>query len=187
MRNWDIIRSLETYFRRLGYFVSLLNILTFPHPGLKVKAEPIEDINDEIRQLAENMIDTMYHFDGVGLAATQVSRAIRMFVMDVSTDASQAKILINPEITDKDGSAVANEGCLSFPHAFAKVKRAEKITCTYLDLQGKQCVEEVEGLAARCIQHELDHLEGITFYDYLSPLKQSLLRKKVKKALKETT
>lgn len=157
----------------------VLEILKFPHPKLKVAALPIDNIDNDIEKIAEDMINTMYAAKGIGLAATQVGICKRIFVMDTSEEQKQATVFINPIITDKQGEIIYNEGCLSFPDIYAKVKRANEITVTYLDLKNNNCELKAEGLDAICIQHEIDHLDGITFFDHLSRLKQQVIRQKI--------
>jgi len=161
--------------------MALLNILQFPDSGLKLKASPVSEFNDEIHQLIENMFDTLYEAHGVGLAATQVNVQKRVIVIDVSHEQSQPLCIINPEIKVRHGIVNSEEGCLSFPGVYAQVQRSEKIEVEFLDKAGVPQQLKAEGLLAICIQHEMDHLEGITFYDRLSSLKQQMLRKKLEK------
>ena len=143
-------------------------------------AEPVEAVTDEIRQLVKDMFETMYAAPGIGLAATQVDVHQRVVVIDVSEDRSQPLCLINPEIIEKDGIQTYEEGCLSVPGIYAKVKRANSVTVEYLDEQGEHQTLSAEGLLAVCIQHELDHLQGIVFLDHLSVLKRKMALKKLK-------
>jgi len=159
----------------------LLNILQFPDPRLKLKAETVTTIDTEIMTLVDNMFETMYEAVGVGLAATQVNIQKRIITIDVSEDRRHPLCLINPEILVRKGSLIWEEGCLSFPGVYAKVNRASEIEISYLDNNGEQHLLKADGLLCVCIQHEIDHLDGITFYDHLSPLKQQLMRKKLEK------
>ncbi|MDJ0655122.1 MAG: peptide deformylase [Xanthomonadales bacterium] len=158
-----------------------LNILEFPDPRLRTRAEPVERVDDEVRQLVSDMLETMYEAPGIGLAATQVDVHRRVLVVDVSEDRDQPMCLINPEIIESDGRQVCEEGCLSVPGYYAKVERAEQIRVRALDRSGEPFEATADGLLAVCIQHEMDHLDGKLFVDYLSPLKQSRLRKKLQK------
>lgn len=161
--------------------VTLLNILQFPDPRLKLTAEPVTNINDDTRKIVEDMFETMYEAQGVGLAAIQVNVQQRIITIDISENKSNKMCLINPTITKKEGQIAWEEGCLSFPGVYAKVKRAEKIEVEYLDENGDKHELKTDGLLAVCIQHEIDHLDGITFYDHLSKIKQSMLNKKLQK------
>jgi len=159
----------------------LLNILQFPDPRLKKTADPVDVFDQEIFKLVDDMQETLYEAQGVGLAATQVNVHKRVIVIDVSETHNQLVCLINPEIIEKRGAVEREEGCLSFPGVYAKVKRAKEVDITYYDRLGKHHQMSADGLLAICIQHELDHLNGITFYDHLSSLKQTMLRKKLDK------
>ncbi|MFU8876862.1 MAG: peptide deformylase [Wenzhouxiangellaceae bacterium] len=159
-----------------------LTILTLPDPRLRRVARPVETVNDEVRQLADDMLETMYAARGIGLAATQVNRDLRLLVMDLSEDHDQPHVLINPEILDREGSQICEEGCLSVPGEYAEVERAEKIRVATLDRDGNRQEFEADGLLAVCIQHEIDHLDGKVFVDYLSPLKRRMIEKRLKKA-----
>lgn len=158
-----------------------LEVLRFPDERLRTVAKPVAEVNDEIRNLVDDMFETMKAENGIGLAATQVDVHKRLVVMDVSEDQDQPLVFINPEITEKHGTTVSEEGCLSVPNNYAKVDRAERIKVTALDRDGKEFTLEAEGLLAICIQHELDHLRGVLFVDYLSPLKRQRIRKKLEK------
>ena len=164
--------------------MALLKILEYPDPRLRIKAEPVAAVTDDIRQLAADMLETMYAAPGVGLAATQVDRHVRLIVVDVSETRDQPHVLINPEILTRDGKAVGDEGCLSVPGVTEGVERAERIRVRALDTRGQPVEFEADGLLAVCIQHELDHLVGKLFVDYLSELKRQRLRKKATKARK---
>jgi len=159
-----------------------LTILTIPDPRLRRVARPVETVNDEVRKLADDMLETMYAARGIGLAATQVNRDLRLLVMDLSEDHDQPHVLINPEILDREGSQICEEGCLSVPGEYAEVERAEKIRVATLDREGNRQEFEADGLLAVCIQHEIDHLDGKVFVDYLSPLKRRMIEKRLKKA-----
>ncbi len=161
--------------------MAVLDVLRFPDERLRTVAEKITDVNDEIKTLIEDMFETMKDENGVGLAATQVNRHVRMFVLDVSENGDEPYVFINPEIIDKEGSMINEEGCLSVPYCYAKVERAEKVTMKALDKDGNEFTKEAEGLMAICMQHELDHLDGKLFVDYLSPLKRERIKKKLEK------
>ncbi|HET7299184.1 MAG TPA: peptide deformylase [Oleiagrimonas sp.] len=161
--------------------MAILNILEFPDPRLRATAEPVSVFDDALASLADDMLETMYAANGIGLAATQVGITQRIFVMDISEGANEPQVLINPRISDKRGEQVYQEGCLSFPGIFADVKRADWIHVEAEDVHGNTIKREVDGLNAVCIQHELDHLDGKVFVDYLSPLKRSLLLRRLEK------
>jgi peptide deformylase len=158
-----------------------LTILEFPDPRLRKKAVPVDVVDDELRTLVDDMFETMYAAPGIGLAATQVDVHRRLLVADVSSDKSDPHVFINPEILEKDGVTVTEEGCLSVPGYYEEVKRADHIRVRYLDREGRECEGEFEGLLAVCIQHEIDHLDGKLFVDYLSEAKRSRIRKKLEK------
>jgi len=159
----------------------LLEILKFPDERLRTKAKPVEAVTDEIRQLVDDMFETMYAAPGIGLAATQVNVHQRIVVIDVSPEKDQPLCLINPVITAKDGVEQYEEGCLSVPGIYETVERAEHIHLTALNRDGEEFKMEADELLAICIQHELDHLMGKLFVDYLSPLKRNRIRKKLEK------
>ncbi|WP_105201213.1 MULTISPECIES: peptide deformylase [unclassified Pseudoalteromonas] len=161
--------------------MALLEVLRFPDERLRTIAAPVEQVDDSIRSITEDMLATMYDENGIGLAATQVDIHQRIVVIDVSEERDEPLILINPEITHKNGSTVSEEGCLSVPHSYAKVDRAETVTVKALNAQGEEFTLDADGLLAICIQHELDHLIGKLFIDYLSPLKRQRIRKKLEK------
>ena len=161
--------------------MAILDVLSFPDERLRTVAKPVEEVNDEIKQLVSDMFETMKDENGIGLAATQVNRHVQVVVMDVSEDQNEPRVFINPEIIRKDGSTISEEGCLSVPGNYAKVERAEAITVKALDQNGESFELDAEGLLAICIQHELDHLKGKLFIDYLSPLKRQRIRKKLEK------
>jgi peptide deformylase len=148
---------------------------------LRNKATPVEVVDDELRALIGDMFETMYDAPGIGLAATQVDVHKRLLVADVSTDMSAPQVLINPEILEKDGVTVTDEGCLSVPGYYEEVTRAEHIKVRFLDREGAEVVMEAKGLLAVCIQHEIDHLDGKLFVDYLSEAKRQRIRKKLEK------
>lgn len=166
--------------------MALLTVLQFPDPRLKLVAKPVETFDQQISKIFTDLIETMYAADGVGLAATQVNIQQRIFVMDLSDNKQQPLCLINPRILQANDTITWEEGCLSFPNIFAKVKRSANIMVEFHDLKGQIQQLEAKELAAVCIQHEIDHLDGITFYDHLSPLKQKMLRKKIEKQYDKT-
>jgi len=167
--------------------MALREVLQFPDPRLKQVSEPIDEITDEIRELARDMCDVMYDEPGIGLAAPQVGASIRMFVIDTEWSDEGAErnptVMINPELTREEGTISWEEGCLSVPDYTAEVERAAEVTIKAIDLDGKEIVEEAEGLRAVCLQHEFDHLDGVLFIDRISRLKRSLYAKKRKKQL----
>ena len=162
-----------------------LQILEFPDPRLRTRAQPVEQVDDALRQLIDDMFETMYEAPGIGLAATQVNVHKRVLVIDLSQDRSAPLTLINPEIIAREGTEETEEGCLSVPGIYEKVERAERIRVRTLDRQGKSIEIEADGLLAVCIQHEMDHLEGKLFVDYLSELKRGRIRKKLEKERKD--
>ena len=161
--------------------MAILDVLQFPDERLRTVAKPIDEVNSEIKQLVADMFETMREEKGIGLAATQVNKHVRLVVMDVSEEQNEPRVFINPEIVNKEGSTISEEGCLSVPGNYAKVDRAEKVTVKALDGEGEPFELEADGLLAICIQHELDHLNGKLFVDYLSPLKRQRIRKKLEK------
>lgn len=158
-----------------------LNILEFPDPRLRTKAQPVTVFDAALKQFVADMFETMYAAPGVGLAATQVDVHQQVLVADMSEDGDQPLVLINPRILEKGGEQIYQEGCLSFPGIFADVERALRVKVAAQDVDGKAFELEVEGPLAVCIQHEMDHLVGKVFVDYLSPLKRSLLLKRLEK------
>jgi peptide deformylase len=158
-----------------------LTILEFPDPRLRKKAAPVDVVDDKLRALIDDMFETMYAAPGIGLAATQVDVHRRLLVADVSSDKSDPHVFINPVIVEKDGVTVTEEGCLSVPGYYEEVKRAEHIRVRYLDRDGRECEGEFEGLLAVCVQHEIDHLDGKLFVDYLSEAKRTRIRRKLEK------
>jgi len=161
--------------------MSKLTILEFPDPRLRTKAQPVTVFDAALKQLAADMLETMYEAPGIGLAATQVNVHKRLLVLDVSEEKNQPMTLVNPKVTAKEGSQTYQEGCLSVPGIFADVERADRIKVEAQDIEGKPVSFEADGLLAVCIQHEMDHLVGKLFVDYLSPLKRELVRKKLEK------
>ena len=162
--------------------MAVLKILEYPDPRLRRKAAPVPAVTDEIRRLAADMLETMYAAPGVGLAATQVDRHIRLVVLDLSETRDEPLVLINPEILARDGVETSDEGCLSVPGVTEGVDRSARIRFRALDAQGKVIEADADGLQAVCIQHELDHLEGKLFVDYLSELKRQRLKKRAEKS-----
>ncbi len=158
-----------------------LEILEFPDPRLRTVAKPVERFDESLRQLAADMLETMYAAQGIGLAATQVNVHQRLLVLDVSETRDAARIYVNPEIVARDGSETCEEGCLSVPGIYAEVSRAERVRVAARDVNGEVFEEELDGLHAICLQHEMDHLEGRLFVDYLSPLKRRMVAKKLEK------
>jgi peptide deformylase len=162
-----------------------LQILEFPDPRLRTRAQPVTHVDTTLRTLIDDMFETMYAAPGIGLAATQVNVAKRLLVMDISERRDEPLVLINPQILAREGVEETEEGCLSVPGVFDKVTRAEKIRVRALDRDGKPIEFEADGLLAVCIQHEIDHLDGKLFVDYLSELKRTRIRKKLEKERKE--
>jgi peptide deformylase len=163
--------------------MALLPILNFPDPRLRTKAKPVEQVNDSIRTLAADMLETMYAAPGIGLAASQVDRHIQLIVMDLSEDKNNPMVFINPKVTPlTDETQLYEEGCLSVPQYFDKVNRPSRVKIESLDLDGNLVSIEADGLLAVCIQHEMDHLDGKLFVDYLSPLKRQRIREKLNKS-----
>ena len=167
--------------------MALLEILCFPDPRLRHQARPVQQIDDQVRTLVDDLLATMYAAPGIGLAATQVGVDRRIVVIDVSEEKNQPLCLINPEILERSGEEEMDEGCLSVPGFYETVKRAECIRMRALDRNGESFELETQGLLAVCIQHEIDHLEGKLFVDYLSSLKRQRIRKKLVKARKQGT
>lgn len=162
--------------------MAVLKILEYPDPRLRIQAAPVPAVTGEIRQLAADMLETMYAAPGVGLAATQVDRHLRLIVLDVSETRDQPRVLINPQILSREGSETGDEGCLSVPGVTEGVARAARIRVRALDVSGNVTEFDADGLLAVCIQHELDHLVGKLFVDYLSELKRQRLKKRAAKA-----
>ena len=162
----------------------LLNILHFPDPKLRTVAKPVVEFDSKLKKLVSDMFETMYEAPGIGLAATQVDEHIRLLVMDVSEDRNLPKCLINPEILEAIGEEESDEGCLSVPGFYESVTRSESIRVRAQDVEGEIIEFESEGIEAICIQHEMDHLDGKLFVDYLSTLKRDRIRKKLVKQKK---
>ena len=161
--------------------MAILNILEYPDPRLRTKAEQILIVDDELRQLAADMLETMYAAPGIGLAATQVNVHRRMLVADISEKQDTPHVFINPEILERRGTEVMEEGCLSVPGFYEPVTRSEWINVRALGLDGEPFEVELDGLLAVCVQHEMDHLEGKLFVDYLSDMKRQRIRKRIEK------
>jgi len=161
--------------------MAILDILHFPDPRLRTRAEPVADVTDAVRQLVDDMFETMYAAPGIGLAATQVNVHQRVVVIDLSQDQDQPMVFINPEILEKTGVEEMDEGCLSVPGFYERVQRADRVKVRALDRQGQRFELDADGLLAVCIQHEIDHLDGKLFVDYLSQLKRHRIRKKLEK------
>ena len=162
--------------------MAILTVLRFPDEKLRTIATQVVEVNDNIKAIVSDMFDTMYDENGVGLAATQVNIHQQIVVMDVSENKENPLVFINPEIINKSNDTVINEeGCLSVPGCYAKVDRHTQVTVKALDINGKEFTLDGEELLAVCIQHELDHLKGVLFVDYLSPLKRQRIKKKLEK------
>ncbi len=167
--------------------MALLQILTYPDSRLRQKARPVDAVDAQVRRLAQDMAQTMYAANGIGLAATQVGVAQRVVVVDVSAERDRLQVLVNPRVHTRDGNHLGEEGCLSVPEVFEEVERALRVTVSYLDLDGEPRQMDADGLLAVCVQHEIDHLDGKLFVDYLSRLKQDRLRKKADKRQRDDT
>jgi peptide deformylase len=167
--------------------MALMRIYHYPEPVLAQKAEPVDDINDTIKQLAHDMAETMYAAPGIGLAAPQVGVSQRLIVLDCSSSDEEPQLIIavNPEIVESEGESFEEEGCLSVPGYYCKIKRSAEVTVRYLDLEGAEQTLATEGLLAVAFQHEIDHLDGVLFVDHLSSLKRTLFKKKYKKILEQ--
>ncbi len=163
----------------------ILEILKYPDKRLRTIAKPVEEVNSEIKQLAKDMFQTMYEAPGIGLAATQVNFHQRLIVIDISEECNQPLCLINPEIIEKNGEIEYEEGCLSVPNYYENIKRANEIKVSALNELGEQFEIEADEMLSICIQHEMDHLNGILFVDHLSKLKQKRLKKKAEKQSKK--
>jgi peptide deformylase len=166
--------------------MAILDIVIAPDPVLKTVCEPVKEVNDEIRELLKNMLETMYKAPGIGLAACQVGVTKRVIVVDVSDDKeeNQPYCMVNPEITwESEEYSVYQEGCLSLPEQYADVERPAAIKMIYLDETGTKVELEADGLLATCIQHEIDHLDGVLFVDHISKLKRGMIMKKLKKVV----
>lgn len=165
--------------------MAIRDILHYPDPRLRNRAQPVERFDDDIRALVDDLFETMYQAPGIGLAATQVNVAKRVLVVDVSEDNSQPLCLINPEILEVFGQEKMDEGCLSVPGIFETVSRAERVRVRALNRNGELFEQEADGLLAVCIQHEIDHLDGKLFVDYLSTLKRQRIRKRLEKEARQ--
>ncbi|MFW1857307.1 peptide deformylase [Acinetobacter defluvii] len=166
--------------------MALLPVLSFPDPRLRTIAKPVNEVTDQIRQLAADMFETMYAAPGIGLAATQVDHHIQLIVMDLSEDHDQPMVFINPKVTPLTEETLPyEEGCLSVPQIYDKVERPSRVKIQALNLEGETFEIEADGLLAVCIQHEIDHLNGKLFVDYLSPLKRQRAREKVEKIVRQ--
>lgn len=165
--------------------MAILDILHYPDERLRIVARPVHEVTLQIRQLAADMLETMYAAPGIGLAATQVNAHVRLFVTDCSEDKTDPRVFINPEILETSGVEEMEEGCLSIPGVQDRVARPERVRLRAMNLDGETFELDTDGLLAVCIQHETDHLNGKLFIDYLSPLKRQRIRKKLEKALKQ--
>ncbi|MGK0297451.1 MAG: peptide deformylase [Gammaproteobacteria bacterium] len=165
--------------------MAVLEVLRFPDPRLRKIASPIERIDDSIKELAKDMLETMYVENGIGLAATQVNIQKRIIVIDLNNENPNPMILVNPKIISATGNEEMQEGCLSVPDVFETVQRSEIISVKYLTLDSKVIEQQADDLLAVCIQHEIDHLDGKLFIDYLSPLKRNRIEKRVEKQIKQ--
>jgi peptide deformylase len=161
--------------------MSILKVIYLPDPRLRLPTREITEFDDKLQTIVDDMIETMYHADGVGLAAPQVGLSLKLAVIDVSNERNQPFCIINPEIIEKEGEELMCAGCLSVPGAYDSVPRALTVTVRALDRHGKPFEIKGEGLLSHCLQHEIDHLYGKLFVDYLSPLKQQMARKKLEK------
>lgn len=168
----------------MGSVVAILQVLQYPHENLHKMAEPVLNISDDIKKLVQDMFETMYALNGVGLAATQVDQHVRVVVIDISEERNQPIVLINPVITAQEGMVQSEEGCLSLPGIYETVTRAERVKVTAVNLDEETFSLEADGLLSRCIQHELDHLQGKVFVNYLSRLKQNRIKTKLIKQSK---
>ena len=165
--------------------MALLNILEFPDPRLRIRAAPVDQVDSRIQTLVDDMFETMYAAPGIGLAASQVDVHERVIVMDLTEDRSDPKVFINPKVTVLDDDlGTYDEGCLSVPGFYETVKRPRAVEVSAMNREGQQFTERLEGLMAICLQHEIDHLEGKLFVDYLSPLKRQRIRSKLVKEQK---
>jgi len=165
--------------------MTILDILHYPDKRLRTVAKPVAMVNDSIKKLVEDMFETMYEAPGIGLAATQVDVHKQIIVIDVSADKDQPLCLINPEILSEEGVEKSDEGCLSVPEVYEAVERAEKVTIKAMNENGEDYTLQADELLAVCIQHEMDHLKGKLFVDYLSPLKRQRVKKKLLKQQRE--
>ena len=166
--------------------MALLDILVYPDTRLRQKAKPVTNFDEALETLVADMAETMYDAPGIGLAAVQVNVPLRVVVMDLSEDQNDLRVFINPSITPVDGVVQTEEGCLSVPGIYAAVERTEKVVIKAQSLLGEPFEVEADGLLSICIQHEIDHLDGKVFVDYLSRIKQDRVRKKLKKEMRQT-
>ncbi|MBT8430527.1 MAG: peptide deformylase [Gammaproteobacteria bacterium] len=166
--------------------MAILEILHFPDARLRNVAKPVAQVDDSVRKLIDDMLETMYEAPGIGLAAIQVNQPRRVIVVDISEERNQPLALVNPEILEKHGEEQMEEGCLSVPGVYEPVQRAERVRVRALDRDGGLIDMEVDGLLAVCIQHEIDHLDGKLFVDYLSNLKRQRIRKKIEKEARQS-
>jgi peptide deformylase len=162
-----------------------LEILHFPDPRLRKRAEPVAKVDDDIRRLVDDMLETMYEAPGIGLAANQVNVQRQVIVIDISENRDAPLVLINPEILSREGEEEMEEGCLSVPGYYETVRRADRVRVRALSRDGESYEMDADGLLAVCIQHEMDHLDGKLFVDYLSPLKRSRIQKKLEKLARQ--
>lgn len=167
--------------------MSVLQVLHFPDERLRTVAAPVKEVNADIQRIVDDMFETMYAEEGIGLAATQVDIHQRIIVIDVSENRDEQLVLINPELLESSGETGIEEGCLSIPEQRALVPRAERVKIRALNREGQSYELETDGLLAICIQHEMDHLMGKLFVDYLSPLKRQRIRQKLEKLARQTT
>lgn len=167
--------------------MALLSILNYPDPRLHTVAKPVTAFNADLKRLVQDMRDTMYDAPGIGLAATQVDRHIQLIVIDTSKEQNDLLVLINPKIIAQSGTQTYEEGCLSVPGVYETVTRAEKVTVEAYNVEGERFKLEAEGLLSVCIQHEMDHLKGKVFVEYLSPLKRNRIKTKMVKHAREIT
>ncbi len=165
--------------------MALLDILIFPDKRLRTVATPVEQFDDTLQQLVDNMFETMYDAPGIGLAATQINVHQQVVVMDLSEAKNEPQVFINPVILKEDGTEEMQEGCLSIPGVYENIERSETVTVEAFDRYGKKYTLDASDLLAVCIQHEVDHLQGKMFVDYLSPLKKNRIRKKMEKFVRE--
>lgn len=166
--------------------MAVRKVLCYPDQRLRTKAKPVEQFDGDIKQLADDLLETMYNQQGVGLAGTQIDVHQRILAIDVSDSRQQPRILINPELLEQHDFQPGSEGCLSFPGVFDKVERAHQIRYAYQDTHGERHEAQAEGLLAVCIQHEMDHLDGVLLVDHLSSLKRQRFLKKMRKQQKQT-
>jgi peptide deformylase len=165
--------------------MAILDILHYPDKRLRKVAKPVEKVDDSIKKLVDDMFETMYHAPGIGLAATQVDVHLQVIVIDISENNDQPLCLINPEILAEEGTEYCDEGCLSVPDIYETVERSEKVTVRALDQNGDEYTLQASEMLAVCIQHEMDHLQGKLFVDYLSPLKFQRIKKRLLKSQRE--